>query len=177
MKKTFTFALLMACSAAFAGDSDSYLYWMVDNAASGKDIASGSYTTKISYQSGNTWTWAQQGNYLDLADSEGTKIDDSVPVTATIGDGADNMSYFSDVSKVGNAYYFFVELWNDEKLVGVSDALAYSLAGIGSLEGMGTPATLNSFASFSTAPIPEPTSGMMLLLGVAALALRRRRRV
>ena len=97
--------------------------------------------------------------------------------------GLATLASYADLGEYANsAYSFAVELYafegNTASLVGVSDYVKYdqmkerfhvysdmSLSGI-------TPYTYGTFRA-----VPEPTGGLLLLMGLGALALRRKRAV
>ncbi len=103
--------------------------------------------------------------------------------------------YHTDLSGAGNIdyskYEFMLALYNGGSLVAWSSVLfnpnsddhvmkddmaasLYSLYNGGDLNPMGNP-TATPF-NFGAHVVPEPTSGLMMLVGAALLALRRRRR-
>lgn len=97
----------------------------------------------------------------------------------------------SDITGYDSASSFYVELWNSEGLVGKSyikmnqpnpfdNQGAASMANIASstrTSVMDTPpSSPYSFATFTTSDvIPEPTSGLLVMLGMMMLGLRRKR--
>lgn len=66
----------------------------------------------------------------------------------------------------------YVSTWwgTSAEMVGVADATTGSLSGLGTFD-----ETYGAFGSAGWQDVPEPTSGLLLLLGVAGLALRRKR--
>ena len=166
MKKLFVLSLLSIAFNVMA--EDYYLYWMVDKDATldTDTPLSGTYYAKVKD--------ASTGDYLNLyrapgAESYGTEymvnLASSRPTFAGI---------FSAIPSETSTY--FVELYN------TSGTSPNSWVGQATLEWGGN----NFIASGSVAlppdwasasrfqSVPEPTSGMLLLLGVAGLALRRK---
>lgn len=173
MKKLILSALmLLSCEVIFAeGTEDMYLYWMIgDNATyDGKSAGAAGlsgYNARVSFDDGAT--------YLYLYEDVGA---------ATLGKsttfdnvkGLDTIAAFSSSEAVSKS--FFVELYNEAagSTTYRSDAVAYSALSsyISSMEGMAQPADTYVFTTFQS--VPEPTSGLLLLLGVAGLALKRKR--
>ena len=160
MKKTL--AIVAGLFAMVASADDSYLYWMVDD----------------EYTSGYTWDEAK----LFAVDSSWEKSapldeysawDGTTPLgTSVSAADATLVGAFADVSAYLDNYSYYIELYNEGNVVAhSSSALPYSLwkGGDFSTE---APAFASSFAAGA---VPEPTSGLLVLLGGALLGLRRRR--
>lgn len=145
---------------------DSYLYWMVDGANYNGSAINFDYAT-ISGDSGAT--------YLNIFDSNGQSQSQYLPSDAYMGGSVGNSTsggaYAGLVS--GTTYSsFLVELWLDSnERVGWQ---TYSYASLVDYIYTTTPSSVTPFSV--TAVVPEPTSGLLSLFGLAALALRRRRR-
>ena len=115
--------------------------------------------------------------YSDLS-REGT----AASYTAFNGPTTAAGTYYTDIRGLDNGYAFLMELYNDGKLVdwmvqSVSLQTLQEASGIYNIQGMGD---LNMIAGmdgydFGAKMAPEPTSGLLLLVGGALLALRRRR--
>ena len=105
--------------------------------------------------------------------------------TATFDEGAFGGLTYSNGEQGGGAYtYYFVVVdgnnayFSNEKTVTANTTATGKNVGFGSQSGSSTlPAAgfQGAGAWSSTAAIPEPTSGLLMLLGMAGLALRRRR--
>jgi len=160
MKKVLILAVagLMAV-AAKADYSGVSLYWNVG----GSEIAANFTYAMLKY------TLNSDIGYMTVA----TPAGDKSKVKATDGSTG---SFFSNLGGKEDwaGYSFIAEAYNADGLVGMSDSVlfgdlvdAYAL-----YTDMGT-ATPYSFKI--TTAVPEPTSGLLLLLGVAGLALRRKR--
>lgn len=163
-----TFKKLVACSAVSAVAlfaSADVLYWQVESPDSGATFtAANLYAT-----GGDLASPYQLASVAPFDDTPGTMTD----LTQT------------DLGSYGNSSYsFFVELANYTGSSLGSDNRAYTYT-YNELVSNGYIAT-NPFDSSSAAaaasganlgaPTPEPTSGMLLLIGGSLLALRRRRR-
>ena len=89
------------------------------------------------------------------------------PLTQSVGD-ASGLNY---------AVVLFVDDTNTN--LGTADAFVKSVVTVTDIQGSGMTTKPNMIASaqsnWQAYPVPEPTSGLLLLLGVAGMALRRRR--
>ena len=193
MKKLLfmTFAMLLAF-ASRAGDHELWLYWMVD--ASGEN-GSGD---RIEFYGANLYVIENgEGRLVDSAGGTGTKYAiemlDSQKVTKLSGEnefgqGAQDClkCLMSDISGVGIGAQFYVELLGEaQAVVGVSDSVSMEelLATRDALTGRFVDYLHDDTFQhghggelvFTAFTVPEPTSGLLVLLGVALMALRRRR--
>ena len=179
MKKLIACAVLIGATCAFAAE-DSYLYWMIDPEATITEgtMPTGPVGVKISAFAPDTTAWVYGGadSYLTIrAWSGGT-------VGGIIGD-KDNLApisygsqYFAAIPTDGVDWTYYVELYNDSSIFARSD-MPYTVESIAALSGMGRPGTLWNVKAFVPAAVPEPNSALLMLIGCAALALRRRKQV
>ena len=151
---------------AFAVAVDSYLYWMVDSEIlnSSSQAVTWDYV-KVSYGDGDHYL----SLYKDGVDTGITALDYD-PATAGVANGWWGVFNYSEGSE------FLFELYRDDILVGTQNEswesmLAHISQGAASTATGATPYVLSGVNA-----IPEPTSGLLSLFGLAALALRRRRR-
>ena len=150
------------------GRPDSYLYWMLP-------VEENPYVDEFSFAKlrvDNTQT------YVDLS---GTDLNSWYPAVAAGDDGKSTSDYWANLgSFAGDGYRYVLELYLDDgadgKLVGKSGSISYAdLAGYLAADPIGDP-TRNPSSPFTAwQVVPEPTSGLLVLLGVAGLALRRKR--
>ena len=164
--------IALALTLAHAASAEeSYLLWMVDDAATegieynavavtaftGDDVASGSLLT-LYYGNGNPvdgkkLTWDSDYSGLPL--------------------------YASLAGVASSSYSYVVELFLGNELVGQSEKLLFSdAAAAGQIATATSAGVLPGLATWSPAnfrPVPEPTSALLALLGFAALALRRKK--
>ncbi len=160
MKKLVVFFLLMAASMAVKAD---YLYWMVSDEygeAAGESSADPYASLYVVTSSGNVSLDSRSALQVYTA----WDIDGSFSV--------DISNYASD------SYTFYIELWNGMK----TEASSYSsLVSNGYVYqgGVTVPNAVSAsgFGYSSTYAVPEPTSGLLFLVGGMLLGLKRRRQV
>jgi hypothetical protein len=169
--KTLKFMLMLAAAAAAGAvkaEVDSYLYWMVSDAATYSDAAGATLSgtlvdydyAKISADGGST--------YLSLYGPDGGNLG-----ADTLDKGLDGYVGFASSPAFSS---FLVELYTEDSSERVGWAtIPYNTA----MQYAFTDITQQKLANLYTVTqaIPEPTSGVLLLLGMAGLALRRRRNV
>ena len=142
------------------------------NAASFKWTASNVYgsdtTTKLAVGSSVTLY-----SFLSSAEQSTATVATSFTLTAA---GTINTTFSSDDYVAGNYYSFYFVIEDDGKTF-TSSVLADKAAQATSTTtvafGSMASATQNT-SNWSGSAVPEPTSGLLMLLGMAGLALRRR---
>ena len=157
MKRILVGLLLMAGVAAHA-EYSSYFYWQVDDG-----VADFSYA-QLRLSGGSQYFTIGDTAYTKVGAAEGDLGRTTLAVAANLG------SYAS------SEYSFLVEVFGeDDGLLAFSDTFSYDdIAGSFVYSDMGS--TLSGTAyGVSVSNVPEPTSGVLLLLGLAALGLRRKR--
>lgn len=164
MKKLVALVVVALSCGAWAADS--YLYWMVETSVTCDNESFNGYNSaKIGYlnDSGSM-------TYLNLY-GEGESGD-------FIGIGQSATPGYESFAKIpGSGSTFFIELFNDSRLVAQSEALSYS-----ALESYITSSMLQtprepwtSAGTKFTSNVPEPSSALLMLLGCAGLALKRKK--
>lgn len=193
MKNGFIAILLLLCGQTLFAE-DEYLYWTIAQDAtlisvSGGSslISDGSYYAKVGYADiGADATKEGLQGYLNLYEQPGdTKVindrgleNDSAIATQDNGDiaGIQNASVFASFRSISASNYsYWIELLNEAGSVeGYASLGTYSDLSdyISSMKGMALPSLTFTAKVFHA---PEPSSGLLLVLGCAALALRRRK--
>lgn len=166
MKKILSVLLVFAALAALADDS--YLYWMIGDT---NPYGEGSYDNvrvAATDDSGRV-------SYLNLYGPGGDFLDSTTVsyegITALKNDG---QSLYAQLASNKKYSSFVVELLNDNAFVAQSETLDYSEAMANYITTSNSMKLAASWAPTSFA-VPEPNSAMLLLIGCAALGLRRRR--
>lgn len=189
MKKMLLVAML--CLAGYVGQA-AYLYWQVDDSA--KETKDSKFTgdfvgatvfavdsSSIKYGPNGR---VSNGTALAVADPE-TGIT-TTPGVFTMAKSTENV-YAINLNNLAGAsgYSFYIELVNYDAAKGALTSVAQS--GVMSYQelvqsnyiiedtGISIPTASTAWHGSAYAPGPEPTSALMMLLGVAFLGLKRRR--
>ena len=171
MKKLILSMAMVAVFAAFADDTTTYqaLYWQV-NAEDTTSFGDASYAVLYASLDGGNVKIAGDGQLMNAG---------AVGQTQTVLQGAG--STFSWGAYDFRTANFFVELLNEGGTAfAQSDQVGYSTLLNGGYiakqgAGMSSPTTATYFSFSGYSAVPEPTGGLLTLLGIAGLALRRKR--
>lgn len=166
---------VLAASLIVGSVSASELYWMMGPSGSADELVDGKYVTKASSPYGTDdvdYTWSTMNIYANGL--EGDKI-----MSISAGDLYDNYGYgkivnFDSYSAVES---FVIELVDANRTENaIANVAATELLHHISIDNMNPPsAGAYQFSGFTTQAVPEPTTGLLMLFGLAGLALRRRR--
>ena len=170
MRKLMMMAIAALCAHA-ASAEESYLLWMVDGTKTGDIQYDAVAVTAF------TGDDVSKGSLLTLYYGNGN------PVGGTLVDKDSATSslplYASLTGVASSSYSYVVELFYGDALVGMSDKLLFSdAAAAGQIATTTSAGSLPGLATWSPAsfrPVPEPTSALLALVGLGALALRRGR--
>ena len=187
--KQILFCASLICATCACSAEDSYLLWFVNPEATfGEGLLANSdafkgqtLRAKVSYfESGSPTEWVYGGGeYLVIhADNDG--IPASTGDNVISFDSSLSSQYFASIPTGQNVqdWTYYVELYNESGIFAHSEALSnLTEEGIATLAGIGKPGTLWNVKAFVPAAVPEPNSALLLLLGIAGLALRRRKQV
>ncbi len=168
MKRLFLSALVVVAVASLKADT---LYWQVSDQGAGNDFSYAQwYATQNADGSGGTLISGASAvaDGVTSVSETGTKVS---PVISDLGS--------TDYS----SYYFYVELVNyadSSKTRSLNQDYPWSydqLVNSGYISTGSSVVTPSAFANgaLDGGSVPEPTSGVLLLIGGALLALRRRR--
>ena len=173
--KKLLMAMALAGAAMVASAEDNFLYWMVDVSDS-TDYAFNYATIKAKDASGNEsdylWLYGQ-----DNAEKIGQRLYASNAAGTTTGGGA-----FAGLGNYGVNSKFLFELWTDgatadsPNRVGWTGWIDYATIA-NNIFSAGDMSGSSPFKVGSTMLVPEPTGGLLTLLGLAVLALRRKQKV
>ena len=163
MKKTIVVSLLLALGCAFTSQAV-VIHWAVAAPASGTSSAALVYVA------------SGAPAFTDGSLSNGTELGDRVSGLAVTPAGIGEQATTDATSRSGGAYY--VVLFNDlgqyAYSVATADATAITTDAMAPSTGTFN-ASLDGFSAW--APVPEPSTAMLLVAGAAVAALRRRKRV
>ena len=199
--KTKIMAFAAAAAIASCTNAD-VLYWTVNDSASTVDVNGKTPVASWVQDDYSAWDYAALVKYdnavSDQANASGGTAVTSTPANSSGATGAGfiSKSQLADWEAAAadmNSYssgYFYVELFNSGDRVGRSGEYlqmvdngegGYKLVNSSGKDFLSTSQftvdsiVWNGGATFVA--VPEPTSGLMLLLGAAVLGLRRKRRV
>ena len=179
MKKIITLAFGVAAALAV---NAGVLYWQVATTQSGSD-----YQATMGDNSTVTYTYAMLKASSDASGSP------ELSVTTYFDDGGDGIAatdnkalaqnflagnYFTDYGSA-TVNSIWIELYNGNNLVAESGKITgndlQSLIAASQFSSSFDAANNNAAAISSFNAVPEPTSGLMLLIGAAMLGLRRKK--
>ncbi len=176
----------LAVAACFAAVSSlcakaDYLAWSITDPSQDYDYAQIYYASDAN--SAGTANSTLLTSYLDNTGENGFDrvSKDSADYFAETGE-----AFLADISGLSNlsstGYKFYVLLYSDNEVLKVSDPIAYDTAKtvaafnqLSQNQVNSSTVDSNKINGVSGFNIPEPTSGLLLLLGSAAMLLRRKR--
>ena len=177
MKKILFVAMMLAAADAAVADY-AYLYWEVNPPAGGDSFLTEGREFDYAYlrvvdQGGNVLSdVGPLNNYDSLGNGPVTKVwsEDKSPALRT------EVPVFGDITGYASSLYgFVVEAYLDGDILWTSGAKYYDDLLAGKHIWSGDPSAMSGDIAVATYMVPEPTSGLLFLLGLAGLALRRRR--
>ena len=156
--KSFAVAVAMLLSTSVLAADTSYLYWMTENLGS---FGGENWTyAQVKYDSGSGTGYLAYGDTATQFNKGLTLAGDFYAMQVAIGS-----------LTLGDSYKFALELFNSSgDVVGSSAWLAYNADYIGNKSMSAKEAVFNGFQ------IPEPTSGLLMMMGFGLLALRRKQK-
>ena len=159
MKKLILLAALLGTVAAFA--EDSYLYWMVGDGA----------PSNYAYARVRDTTTTREDPYLTIYDEYMNEVGGSVAIEKIADASSNGEAFYASLAGIDTASStWIIELYNEQNTKIDESSPQYYTS-------IYTPPTSVALQpqfgqSYAT---PEPSSGMLVLVGCAMLGLRRRR--
>ena len=167
--KSLALAAAVGLSSVAMADGTSYLYWMLDDTSTSAPFENWTYAMVKVIGADSAETSAAL-TYLFSADNGSVSKFGIESDTAGYG-YIDRTLVTVGSQYLSDSYKFIVELYNSgDNLLGFSNSILGGSINAGDTR---SGLIVNEFGS---AHIPEPTSGMLALLGFGLLALRRKQK-
>lgn len=204
MKKSLMAILAVFSAMALQATEDSFLYWMIDpdakivgNGGVTTPVSGGTYYARVGYTETpmsveqvisagkldsylNLYATVDGQNPDPIFDNQmlgGSNIRTDTPAGGPLG--AQSAPVYAGLTAAMTAanYTYWIELLNaDNAVAGYGSIGLYETLAeyVSSMQGMATPSMAIAVGTFNA---PEPSSGLLMLIGCAALALRRRKQI
>lgn len=175
MKKLI--AILMVTLGVNALNAESWLWWMIDSDGD----HSASWNTGWEYARIAAIKDGETTQYLNIYAGDNTvQSDGQGYVAANFGNGTTKDVYAAALGSytLGNGWTYALEVYNsDHGWNGMSEgSLPSNIGDYVSIGDTAIPTEIFNFGSMAYTAVPEPNSAMLLLLGLSALALRRKQK-
>ena len=174
MRKLMAMAIV-ALGVFAASADDSYLYWMVNT----DDGTAAKFTyDAVQVRACETASGVDSGSYLTLYYGNGAAVGgEGLSVGKDLA--TSGLSFYASLaSAMGSSFSYVVELFHDGAKVGQSESLFFTDAMaenyVAFATSTGTLPAMATWMAGGFSAVPEPNSAVLLLLGCAALALRRK---
>ena len=175
--KGILFALAMMGAFAASAVEESYLYWMIDT--TDETLGQITYdTVQVRAYETTADGLAAEGTPLTLYYGNGN-VAAGEPSSVSWTAATAGMALYASLASYSGGYSYVVELFNEGAKVGRSESLTFTQAVaenfIATVSAHGTIPAMAPWAAGGFTAVPEPNSALLLLLGCAALGLRRKK--